>query len=137
MVNAGIDRRALLLTLFAMTAVIAGCESIDQADGDIGRIAGIAQAKSAQLHDAQRGNVIEEAAPYYGEAVKRPSVAANKGRALPRKLQASAGVELRLSQPADISRIAKSIQDATGLPVRIRRRFADGNGADNDVSSGN
>ncbi|XP_051912481.1 outer membrane lipoprotein BfpB-like [Hippocampus zosterae] len=121
--------RGLIVTTAALV-FLAGCESIEQADADIGRITVSAEEKAAALRNAQRANVIEEPAPYYGEAVARPVVSVNRGSALPRKLQSSSGVALRISQPSGINRIAKSIQDATGLPVRIRRRYV---GEDNLV----
>lgn len=111
------------LLISALAIGLAGCgEAITDADDQVKRIGKLTQQQQRQLKAAQRGEIIFEAQPYYGEAVEVER-GSRSGKPLPKKFEGARGFTVKLNQPAGIKQIAAQITAQTGVPVNIRKRY--------------
>lgn len=124
------------VSALALTVALGGCQAIDAANTSIDAGVLEADAKIATLGEVQRGTVIRETAPYYGEAQTTALATVDPASPFPARLEARSALSVRLRQPSSIKTIAKAIQDAAGYPVRIRTRYpaADGQVFDIPIS---
>lgn len=128
-------RKVLLTTAVMMgTFALASCETITEADSQINQAARLTDEQARKLAAAQRGEVMFENRPYYGEAVRVP-LGETRGSPLPRSFEAAKGVTFNLAS-AQLSDIAGQISSKTQIPVKLRTKFQTTNWAEIEVRSG-
>lgn len=124
--------KAFLLASSAAIALSA-CNGIRSADQTIADEGARIDGELASLAEVQRGAVIRETTPYYGEAETVIAAAVNPASPFPARLESGSALTVKLRQPSSIKTIAKAIQDAAGYPVRIRTRYPAANGQINEI----
>ena len=128
--------KARLFQTVAVTAVLslaAACQGIRGADEAVSTTGADIDKRLAELKSAQRGGVIKETTPWYGDAQAGVIAPIRAVSPFPARLEAKGGVAVTLRQPATIRTIAKAVQDASGYPVRIRTRYPAANGQVNEI----
>lgn len=108
--------------LMAGALALSACETIKEADSSLQRVKSLTQKQQRQLSEAQRGELIYEPQPYYGEAVQVDKGSRN-GKALPRAVEGARSINASFVKPAKIRSIAALITAQTNIPVNIRQRY--------------
>ncbi len=119
--SSNLGRFARLMVATALCGVLVACQTTKDANNAVAKISNLTAEQQRQLRAAQRGEVLFEAQPYYGEAVKVDH-GTRSGKPLPKKLEGARGFKADLKKPTDIDAIAKYIASETGIPVNIRKR---------------